>query len=173
MTEKKSAAAEPVASVAKALTTLRSFVDGQDEWGVRELGTALGLPPSTVHRLLARLRMEGFVGYDKNHQKYKVGFEFARLSAAVMQRHGLRQAALPLMRELTDRTVKAYGSRCSTTTATALPILQKANRPMHRATSRRWAAPRACSTAPAAWRYWLRCRLKPARKPSRACEARH
>jgi TRAP transporter TAXI family solute receptor len=104
MLKKKPAAAEPVASVAKALASLRSFVDGQDEWGVRELGAELSLPPSTVHRLLARLRIEGFVGFDKNHQKYKVGFEFTRLSAAVMQRHGLRQTALPLMRELTERT---------------------------------------------------------------------
>ncbi len=93
-----------MATVAKALAALRAFVDGQDEWGVRELGAALDMPPSTVHRLLARLRIEGFVGVEKAHQKYNVGFEFARLAAAVMQRHGLRQAALPLMRELTERT---------------------------------------------------------------------
>lgn len=96
--------AEPVATVAKALAALRAFVDGQDEWGVRELATALDMPPSTVHRLLARLRIEGFIGFDAAHQKYTVGFEFARLAAAVTQRHGLRQAALPLMRELTERT---------------------------------------------------------------------
>lgn len=104
MSARKTPAAEPVATVAKALSALRSFVDGQDEWGVRELGAALEMPPSTVHRLLARLRIEGFVGYNKARQKYNVGFEFARLAAAVMQRHGLRQVALPLMRELTDRT---------------------------------------------------------------------
>ena len=104
MTARKTPAAVPVATVAKALAALRSFVDGQDEWGVRELGAALEMPPSTVHRLLARLRMEGFVGYDQSRQKYTIGFEFARLAAAVMQRHGLRQVAAPLMRELTERT---------------------------------------------------------------------
>jgi TRAP transporter TAXI family solute receptor len=102
--KKKKAAASPVATVAKALSTLRSFIDGQDQWGVRELAVALNMPPSTVHRLLARFRLEGFVGYDKAHQKYSVGFEFTRLAAAVMQRHGLRAAALPIMRELTQRT---------------------------------------------------------------------
>ena len=101
---KKKAPASPVATVAKALSTLRSFVDGQDQWGVRELAVALNMPPSTVHRLLARFRLEGFVGYDKTHQKYSVGFEFTRLAAAVMQRHGLRSTALPIMRELTERT---------------------------------------------------------------------
>lgn len=104
MSATKKNPAEPVATVAKALAALRAFVDGQDEWGVRELATALDMPPSTVHRLLARLRIEGFVGFDAAHQKYTVGFEFARLAAAVTQRHGLRQAALPLMRELTERT---------------------------------------------------------------------
>ncbi|HMN78537.1 MAG TPA: TAXI family TRAP transporter solute-binding subunit [Burkholderiaceae bacterium] len=104
MSARKKESAEPVATVAKALAALRAFVDGQDEWGVRELATALDMPPSTVHRLLARLRIEGFIGFDAAHQKYTVGFEFARLAAAVTQRHGLRQAALPLMRELTERT---------------------------------------------------------------------
>lgn len=95
---------EPVAAVAKALAALRSFVDGQDEWGVRELGVALELPPSTVHRLLARLRMEGFVAYDRVRRKYGVGFEFLRLASAVMQRNALREAASSLMRELTARS---------------------------------------------------------------------
>jgi TRAP transporter TAXI family solute receptor len=102
--KKKKTKAPPVATVAKALSALRSFIDGQDKWGVRELGVALDMPPSTVHRLLARFLLEGFVSYDKVHQKYSVGFEFTRLAAAVMQRHGLGSAALPIMRELTDRT---------------------------------------------------------------------
>lgn len=96
--------APPVATIAKGLSALRSFVDGQDKWGVRELAVALDMPPSTVHRLLARFLLEGFVSYDRAHQKYGVGFEFTRLAAAVMQRHGLTSAALPVMRELTEKT---------------------------------------------------------------------
>jgi TRAP transporter TAXI family solute receptor len=101
---KKKPKAPPVATIAKGLSALRSFVDGQDKWGVRELAVALNMPPSTVHRLLARFLLEGFVSYDQTHQKYGVGFEFTRLAAAVMQRHGLTSAALPVMRELTERT---------------------------------------------------------------------
>jgi TRAP transporter TAXI family solute receptor len=100
----RAATQEPVAAVAKALAALRSFVDAQDEWGVRELGVALDLPPSTVHRLLARLRMEGFVSYDRVRRKYRIGFEFLRLSSAVLQRDSLRETALGVMRELTVRS---------------------------------------------------------------------
>src|SRR5437899_7817566 len=95
-------AESPVASVAKALATLRAFVDGQEQWGVRELAAALAEPPSTMHRLLASLRADGFVRYDRVRQKYSAGPEFVRLSAAVLHRDSLRQAALPLLRQLTD-----------------------------------------------------------------------
>jgi TRAP transporter TAXI family solute receptor len=101
---KKKPKAPPVATIAKGLSALRSFVDGQDKWGVRELAVALNMPPSTVHRLLARFLLEGFVSYDQAHQKYGVGFEFTRLAAAVMQRHDLTSAALPVMRDLTEKT---------------------------------------------------------------------
>lgn len=90
--------------MAKALAALRSFVDGQEQWGVRELGVALDLPPSTVHRLLARLRLEGFVGYDRVQRKYGIGFEFLRLASAVVQRNSLRESALSVMRDLTARS---------------------------------------------------------------------
>lgn len=95
---------ESIAAVAKALDTLRSFVDGQNEWGVRELGVSLGLPPTTVHRVLSTLKSEGFLKQAQAEQKYTVGFEFTRLAAAVMQRHGLVQAASSIMRELSERT---------------------------------------------------------------------
>lgn len=96
--------APPVATIAKGLSALRSFIDGQDKWGVRELAVALNMPPSTVHRLLARFLLEGFVSYEPARQKYSVGFELTRLAAAIVQRDGLSNAALPVMRDLTERT---------------------------------------------------------------------
>ena len=93
-----------VAAVAKALHTLRAFVDRQDRWGVRELGSSLGLPPSTIHRLLYTLKSEGFVAQAPDEQEYTIGFEFTRLAAAVMQRNNLNQVASPIMRELSENT---------------------------------------------------------------------
>ena len=104
MARNASTGGDSVAAVAKALDTLRAFVDGQEEWGVRELGVSLGLPPSTVHRLLSTLKAEGFVKQGPAEQKYTVGFEFTRLAAAIMQRHGLNQAAASAMRELSAQT---------------------------------------------------------------------
>lgn len=95
---------QPGTSVAKALAVLRAFIDGQDQWGVRELAARIDQPPSTAHRLLSRLRLEGFLDYDETRQKYRVGFEFFRLAAAVSERHGFKQVALPVMRELTGRS---------------------------------------------------------------------
>jgi TRAP transporter TAXI family solute receptor len=90
-------------SIAKTLQILRAFVDGQERWGVRELAVAVGQPRSTVHRLLLRLREGGFVEFDETAQKYQVGFEFFRLGAALYVRHGPREAAMPIMRELAER----------------------------------------------------------------------
>jgi len=104
MARNTSAGGDSVAAVAKALDTLRAFVDGQNEWGVRELGVSLGLPSSTIHRLLSTLKAEGFLRQEPAEQKYTVGFEFTRLAAAIMQRHGLNQAASGIMREISEQT---------------------------------------------------------------------
>lgn len=96
----RQSSASPVASIAKALAALKAFVDGQEHWGVRELAAALSEPPSTVHRILTCLHVDGFVRYDRERQKYSIGLEFARLSAAVINRNGLLQAAWPLLHQL-------------------------------------------------------------------------
>lgn len=91
---------EPVGSVSKALEVLRAFVDGQDQWGVRELAPVLDLPRSTVHRMLVRLRLDGFLDYDETRKKYQIGFEFFRLAAAAYRRNEQMQAVAPLLREM-------------------------------------------------------------------------
>lgn len=82
---------------------MRAFIDGQDRWGVRELAVAVGQPRSSIHRLLTRLRASGYLEYDAEERKYRVGFEFMRLASAVYVRHGPKEAALPILRELTER----------------------------------------------------------------------
>jgi len=104
MTNTNRESGNSVAAVAKALHTLRAFVDGQEKWGVRELASSLGLPPSTTHRLLATLRREGFLQQNGEEPEYTVGFEFTRLAAAVLQRNELHEVAGPVMREISETT---------------------------------------------------------------------
>jgi TRAP transporter TAXI family solute receptor len=88
------------ASVAKAISVLRAFVDGQTTWGVRELSSAISLPASSSHRLLQILRKEGLVDWNPSDQKYCAGMELFRWSAIVNRRFKLAEVARPIMSEL-------------------------------------------------------------------------
>ncbi|HWL28727.1 MAG TPA: helix-turn-helix domain-containing protein, partial [Burkholderiaceae bacterium] len=104
MTNTNRESGNSVAAVAKALHTLRAFVDGQERWGVRELASSLGLPPSTTHRLLSTLKREDFLQQSGEEPEYTIGFEFTRLAAAVLQRNELHEVAAPVMREISGIT---------------------------------------------------------------------
>jgi len=94
-------------SVGKTFAVLRCFVDGQEEWGVRELAAALGQPTSTVHRMLKILRREGMLEFDEAQQKYRVGLELVRIGAVVSQRTRLVSVAAPVMKDLVARTAES------------------------------------------------------------------
>jgi TRAP transporter TAXI family solute receptor len=91
-------------SLGKALTVLRCFVDGQEEWGVREIAAALGQPASSVHRLLRILRREGFLQFEPGKQKYRVGIELFRIAAVLRGRLNLAEIADPVMKDLAAAT---------------------------------------------------------------------
>jgi TRAP transporter TAXI family solute receptor len=96
------------ASVYKAIAVLRTFIDGQDAWGVRELANALGQPGSSVHRLLQILRKDGLIEWDAESQKYRSGMEFFRWSAVLSRRLKLAEVARPTMADLSA----AFGESC-------------------------------------------------------------
>ena len=87
-------------SLGKAVSLLRCFVDGQEEWGVRELASALRQPTSSVHRLLRILRREGWLEFDDISQKYRTGLELVRIGSVVAQRYPLRRIASRAMKSL-------------------------------------------------------------------------
>ncbi len=91
-------------SLGKALAILRCFVDRQEQWGVKELSVALDLPPSTVHRILKIFSREGFLTFDAEIQKYKVGMELFRFSSVLGRRIRIREVAQRFMRKIVDRT---------------------------------------------------------------------
>ena len=91
-------------SLGKALAILRCFVDRQERWGVKELSVALDLPVSTVHRFLRILTSEGYLVFDPDIQKYRVGMEFFRIAAVLSKRLPIGDLAKRFMSDVVERT---------------------------------------------------------------------
>lgn len=76
--------------------------------GVSEISQALGLPVSTVHRLLNLLRAEGIVEFQSISRKYGIGTELFRISAQVAHIMPISGLAKPILARLAaeyDETV--------------------------------------------------------------------
>ncbi|MFF1832114.1 IclR family transcriptional regulator [Paenarthrobacter sp. NPDC058040] len=76
---------------------------GESSYGVRELGTYLGVSPSTAHRLLTDLEKLGMVRRSPDGS-YQLGLEFLRLSWKLVSRFPLREMANDLLQEMTDKS---------------------------------------------------------------------
>lgn len=74
------------------------------EMSAAELATALEEPRSTVYRLLSSLQQLGFVEQGNRRGAYRLGLKLFRLGSAIMSRFDERQAALPIMERIHDRT---------------------------------------------------------------------
>ena len=81
----------PAAKVLRALSWL--VTKGDSHCGVRELATALNLPPSGAHRLLSILAQEGFVRRDPESSTYALGPNLLRLANVSAARSPLGQLA--------------------------------------------------------------------------------
>ena len=90
-------------SVLAAVDLLDCF-SADEELGVSDLARRLGLAKSTVHRLLTTLSVRGLVEQNPYTSKYRLGFHLFELGQLAISRFELRQAALPLLEELRERT---------------------------------------------------------------------
>ncbi len=97
MTTKRSSG---VQAVKRAIAILKTFSSDEPELGVGELSRRLGLPKSTVSRLLSTLEEEGLVARDSETGLYRLGVELMRLANNVHMFTDLRRIARPHMREL-------------------------------------------------------------------------
>lgn len=92
-------------ALGKALQVLWLLVDSahdsyEKEWGVRELGEALHLPPASVHRVLTMLSSYGLVQRNPRSGQYQIGTEFFRLALKLISRFDIRNVGLPVMQDL-------------------------------------------------------------------------
>ena len=94
----------PLQAVKKALTILKSFQDGELEESVTEMAQALGLPKSTVHRLMITLEAEGFLEQNQVTRKYRLGPMIFELGKVFVGRNLLGEVAMPFIQQLARAT---------------------------------------------------------------------
>jgi DNA-binding IclR family transcriptional regulator len=89
-------------SVDRAITILKTLGDAASDLGVTDLSQQLGLPKSTVHRLLTALEMGGLVGQDPVTEKYRLGIDLVKLAGRVLMRMNPQQVAQPYLHALAE-----------------------------------------------------------------------
>jgi IclR family transcriptional regulator, acetate operon repressor len=86
------------ATVEKAIDVLFHLHDRREPWGVSDLGRALNLPKSSVHRLLVSLRRRGLVESDARG-RYRPGIALLALGLGVLEREPLVAAARAVLED--------------------------------------------------------------------------
>lgn len=102
-----------VTALARGLELLACFRSGDKLLGNQELAERSKLPKSTVSRLTYTLTKLGYLQYDEQAGKYRLGTATLALGSAMLARLDIRQIARPLMQELADfsHTMVSLGMR--------------------------------------------------------------
>lgn len=83
---------DQLSTVRKALEVLQAFSYEQPVLGVSELSRKLGMPKSSVHRILSTLAEQGFVARTEN-ERYRLGLKLHDLGQLVVSTLELREVA--------------------------------------------------------------------------------
>ena len=95
-------------TVSRALLLLSTLADAGHPVTVKEVSEKMGLPPSTVHRLLQLMRAEGFVATIADSRQYTIGTELYRVAARIVSETKipkLAQAFIEALASQFDETV--------------------------------------------------------------------
>jgi DNA-binding IclR family transcriptional regulator len=87
-------------TLAKGFVVLEAFKDGAPLLGNMEIAVRTGIPRPTVARLTHTLAELGYLDYEQERAKYRVGIRALRLAHPLLADMPFRQAARPLMQEL-------------------------------------------------------------------------
>jgi len=87
-------------TLAKGLVVLEAFEAGSTLLGNMELSTLTGIPRPTVARLTHTLAELGYLRYDAERAKYRVGARALRMAYPLLVGMQFRQVARPMMQEL-------------------------------------------------------------------------
>jgi DNA-binding IclR family transcriptional regulator len=91
-----------VTALARGLEVLACFRSGDKLLGNQELAERAKLPKSTVSRLTYTLTKLGYLQYDEEAGKYRLGTATLALGSAMLSKLDIRQLARPYMQELAD-----------------------------------------------------------------------
>jgi IclR family transcriptional regulator, acetate operon repressor len=93
-----------VQSVDRALHIIETLAEDGEGYRLTDLAIRTGLPPSTVHRLLATLEKRRFVQFDRASSTWRIGAKSYLVGATFMKRNSFATQALPYLRKLRDQT---------------------------------------------------------------------
>jgi DNA-binding IclR family transcriptional regulator len=91
-----------VTALARGLEVLGCFRSGDKLLGNLEIARRCSLPKSTVSRLTYTLTRLGYLHYDEDSGKYRLGTATLALGGKMLARLDVRQVARPLMQQLAD-----------------------------------------------------------------------
>ena len=96
-----------VQSIERAFAVLGALADGPA--GVTDVAARVGLPKSTVARILAALETEGACEQVAGDSRYRLGRRLATLASGLHDRRGLVAIAHPALSDLAAETGEAAG----------------------------------------------------------------
>jgi len=92
-----------VNSVDRALVILEYLGTQTKEVGVRELGQAIGLSKSSVHRILQTLRARGFVRWNPDNARYSLGMRAFEVGCGILRSMEAHSVAKPHLEQLVSQ----------------------------------------------------------------------
>jgi len=103
-TAPKSAAARSgqVQSLTRALSVLNLIAEQSPGLSLTNISKALGLAPSTTHRLLTTLQEERYVQYDRDSSRWQIGMQAFVTGNGFLTSRDLGTVARPYMRRLME-----------------------------------------------------------------------
>jgi DNA-binding IclR family transcriptional regulator len=98
----------PIGTVDRVIEILRAVAEAEGELAIKDTARALGLPPSTVHRMFDVFVRRGLLEADRERHRYRAGTELYRLAALIAERMDPGALAGDEMAEI----VAASGETC-------------------------------------------------------------
>ena len=93
---------ELLGSVTKCMRLLEAFSPDRPELSIEQFSSLLGIPKSTVYRMLHTLEARRFVERNPETGAYHLGLKLWEIGCVALGRVGLRQAASPILGKLVN-----------------------------------------------------------------------